>query len=1162
MAVLARKTLFAAATAVSVAAALVSQPVASAQAPVPQASGQPTTVIIVMGGSCTPVGSSAPRTGASSATCDQQEPVLAQLQGAGATVLSTTSLVDTITASVTPAEASALSSLPGVTQVVPDATIPLVQPVVPGQGRSIPPVLRGGPGPRSHAGGTEICGTQSRPELDPQALQAINAPAAWSLGATGAGVTVATIADGLDTTNPDLQRNPAYGQAGAPVVQQVDFSGDPAGTPTTGGEMYLDVSSIAAQGNQEYDVSQYVNPGQAARLPASGCWIKVVGAAPGASVLAEKVFSQNNDTTESGFLQAIQYAVQNGVKVINESFGSPNFPDTALDVTREADDAAVAAGVTVVVSSGDAGNTNTIGSPATDPNLISVGASTTFRTYAQANSGGFDNPAVGNGRWADNNISALSSGGFSQAGNTVNLVAPGDSNWALCSTNPSLFTDCSDIFGGTDIGVQQSGGTSESAPLTSAAAADVIQAYAQAHGGTDPSPALVKQILVSTATDIDAPADQQGAGLLDIGAAVNLAKSISGQASRHGPDHSNGGGLLVNPSQVNFVGPPGTPESQQISLTNTGMSPERVDLSTRALTNQVSDSGVQTFTMDPSNPTTNSGTMPIWSGVTEVYQTETFNVPRTDPRSPSRLLFSADYQFTGQGSVLHVALFEPDGTYAAYSEPQGLGDFAETEVTNPAPGRWTALFFTEQDGATGPGSSGTSGPVQWDAQTWQYAPAGSITPSGLVIPPGRTATATFSLTTPAAAGDTDQSIVVSSADGQTSIPVTVRSVVPMGPSGGTFSGVLTGGNGRALSEAQTNSYYFNVPPGQTDLDASIAMANNPGAGDVLVAYLVDPNGQTVGYSSDVTLEPTSAGLEPATSLYTQVYHVAPVPGQWSLDVFWYNPVVGDELDDPFTGSIQFNQVRVKSKVPDSSSVSVPALTSTAFSVRVENTGVAPEAFFVDPRLDNETEVVSLPNQNPAVTATSFTIPLPSGLSFPYYLVPTHTTQLQPSVSSADGSTPVTFDMEYLPGDPDLSPAVASPGVTGTFGPGSASLTFTESPEVSPGFWLLNPDEIGPYPASGVPVDNASASLSAVTEAFDPAVTSSSGNLWDGSLSNPLYLMPGQSGTIEVDISPTGAPGTVSSGTLYVDDVTLGSLAGVANTDGDELAAIPYQYKVG
>ena len=253
----------------------------------------------------------------------------------------------------------------------------------------------------------------------------------------------------------------------------------------------------------------------------------------------EDIAPKEADT--SGFVQAIQYAVQHGAKVINESFGSEPFPDTTLDLVRDADEAAVAAGVTVVTT-GDGGTDNTIGSPASDPDVISVGATTTFRFYAQANFGGFYNPMVGNGTWVSNNISSFSSAGYNQSGGTVDLVAPGDSNWALCSADPKLYTECSDSFGGQDIGVQSFGGTSEAAPLTAAAAADVIQAYANTHGGADPSPALVKEILCSTATDIGAPAVEQGAGLLNVFGAVKLAESLPASpapTTTHNPGHHN-----------------------------------------------------------------------------------------------------------------------------------------------------------------------------------------------------------------------------------------------------------------------------------------------------------------------------------------------------------------------------------------------------------------------------------------------------------------------------------------------------------------------------------------------------------------------------------------------------------------------------------------------
>jgi subtilase family serine protease len=80
-----------------------------------------------------------------------------------------------------------------------------------------------------------------------------------------------------------------------------------------------------------------------------------------------------------------------------------------------ADQAAVAAGVTVVASSGDAGPFNNIGSPATSPGVIAVGGTTTYRVYRQTTRYGTQ---LSPGGWENNNITALST--------ATDLGAPAD----------------------------------------------------------------------------------------------------------------------------------------------------------------------------------------------------------------------------------------------------------------------------------------------------------------------------------------------------------------------------------------------------------------------------------------------------------------------------------------------------------------------------------------------------------------------------------------------------------------------------------------------------------------------------------------------------------------------------------------------------------------
>ena len=66
---------------------------------------------------------------------------------------------------------------------------------------------------------------------------------------------------------------------------------------------------------------------------------------------------------------------------------------------------------------------------------------------------------------------------------------------------------------------------------------------------------------------------------------------------------------------------------------------------------------------------------------------------------------------------------------------------------------------------------------------------------------------------------------------------------------------------------------------------------------------------------------------------------------------------------------------------------------------------------------------------------------------------------------------------------------------------------------------------------------------ATTEAFDPAVTSITGDLWQASLGGPISVTPvivppGRTATIPVIVAPTGTAGTTVSGVLYLDDDSL------------------------
>jgi hypothetical protein len=249
------------------------------------------------------------------------------------------------------------------------------------------------------------CAPNGGVQLDPEAVEAIHAVSddphaqtARSLGATGAGVIVGDIAGSIDVNTPELIR-----PDGTHVISDYkDFTGEGGSVESEDLESFLDDGMIAAQGNDVYNLADYT-----ANALAQPCLIRLEGVAPGVTLDAYKVYAANDFTTTSAFLEAIDYAVSvDHVNVLNEEAGSFPMPDTSADLIKLANANAMAAGVTITVPSYDAGLENTIWSPASQPGVISVGASTTFRYYTQSDSAGYD--SIGAAGYVSDNISSLS----------------------------------------------------------------------------------------------------------------------------------------------------------------------------------------------------------------------------------------------------------------------------------------------------------------------------------------------------------------------------------------------------------------------------------------------------------------------------------------------------------------------------------------------------------------------------------------------------------------------------------------------------------------------------------------------------------------------------------------------------------------------------------
>lgn len=219
-------------------------------------------------------------------------------------------------------------------------------------------------------------------ELD-RSVGVIDAPQAWArLGGTsqaGRGTYIADIDSGIDITNP--------------CFRDSGFARPPYGlrTDTQANQRFINNKVVVARafgnnGDKQYSAADVHGHGTfTASIEACDAGTPtplgtpVSGVAPGAYLMSYNVFpSGSSGPYDDQVIAAIDSALLDGADVANISLGSPQgIGDLGLDPESAAVQAAVKAGLTVVVAAGNGGPTaQTISSPGGAPDAVTVGAVT------------------------------------------------------------------------------------------------------------------------------------------------------------------------------------------------------------------------------------------------------------------------------------------------------------------------------------------------------------------------------------------------------------------------------------------------------------------------------------------------------------------------------------------------------------------------------------------------------------------------------------------------------------------------------------------------------------------------------------------------------------------------------------------------------------------
>src|SRR5580704_1802184 len=205
---------------------------------------------------------------------------------------------------------------------------------------------------------------------------------------------------------------------------------------------------------------------------------KLEGIAPGAELLAARAFDDHSDGTSFAIYKSVQWAADNGARIINMSFTGP--PDPTMHRLLVA---AYAKGIVLVAAAGNAGPKAAPLYPGADPDVIAV-------TATDDNDGLFDS---------------------ANRGQYIAVAAPGVQILALAPADSYTVTT----------------GTSVAAAHVSGVAALLLQHE------PDLKPSDIRSILTTTAKPLGVPEDHTdfGAGL------VNAYRAVTSPEEKSAGDH-------------------------------------------------------------------------------------------------------------------------------------------------------------------------------------------------------------------------------------------------------------------------------------------------------------------------------------------------------------------------------------------------------------------------------------------------------------------------------------------------------------------------------------------------------------------------------------------------------------------------------------------------